>query len=418
MSESHWTRENIHFGLKVLVPVAVLLVLMALWGQQVSSVISPFLVAFLLTYMFNPIVTFLEGRQEKQYRMRRVFGVTLLFLALMLVVAGGCLILVKIIEEIIVFGEHIPLYSSKLYHLIETYFLSQLDRVPPEQIDWIREQLQGENLKLLFLEYIKPQMQEADLAEGVESAAKGLGGVVRIAFMLLAFTFSKIVGGAGSILSSATQALLILVITFYLLLDYERLLRKIQGLIPDLYRERTLSILHRIDLQLSGFLRGQMMICLCIGTLTSIGLMIVGVQYAFLIGMLAGLFNIIPYLGPALGAFCAVSVTILDEIQGISTDLTQPATEALTLGINWGQLGSHVGAVFIVFGLVQSIDAFWLSPKIMGEKLDLHPMIILFALLLGGTLFGVVGMLIAVPIACIVRVLIEDIYFPSQQPSV
>ncbi len=124
-----------------------------------------------------------------------------------------------------------------------------------------------------------------------------------------------------------------------------------------------------------------------------------GVDYALLIGLAAGAFNVIPYLGPVMGAVPAVILTGLEAYQGPETD--------------WGHLVLKLGLVGLVFVAVQTLDGFFISPKIMGNRLDLHPMIILFALLLGGALMGLMGMLLAVPIACIIRVLIEEIYFPD-----
>ncbi len=408
-----WNRQRIHLWLKALVPLGLLIVLFWLWGGAMLTVLAPFLVAFLLAYVFNPVVIVLEGRNRKGYRMRRILAVAVLYVLLLVVALVFSLILAKIVEELVLFAQRLPEYGANLYGLFEAFLLDQLERVPPEVIDRVKEQLSRENLERLFFESVQPRLEEADLAGGVGTAAKGIAGFFSVAWGLLVGGARRLLGGAGSVVTFFSSATLVLVITFYLLLDYDRLRAKVKQLIPEVYRESTLRILGRIDLQLSGFLRGQVLVCISIGTLVAIGLTVIGVDYALIIGVLAGLFNIIPYLGPVMGAVPAVIVTILEEYRPAAAGVEQAVGEAAAQGTDWGHLGVRLAMVVGVFVLVQLLDGFLISPKIMGDKLDLHPMIILFALLLGGALFGLVGMLVAVPLACIVRVLIEEIYFPD-----
>jgi len=402
MSEIPWTTERIHRWFKVLIPVILVLAVFWAWGERILSVAAPFLVAFLLAYVFNPVVTFLEGRTRKEYRMRRVLAVGLVYIGFIILAAVLCLILAEVVEELALFGQKLPHYGANLYKLVEKNLLTQLDRMPPEMIEEVKEQLQPENLKILFYEYIMPRLKEADV-EGVGTAVRGMTGFLRIAFGLMMDASAKILGGAGSVASFLFSLSLVVVISFYLLLDYDRFLKKLSRCIPNLYRDDAMRVFSRIDQQLSGFLRGQILICICVGTLVAVGLSLIGVEYALVIGMAAGVLNIIPYLGPGIGAVLSVGVSFLDRYEGAETD--------------WRGLLVQLGSVAAVFFAIQTLDAFFLSPKIMGDKLDLHPMIILFALLLGGALFGVVGMLIAVPIACMVRVLIEEIYFADPRRS-
>ena len=397
--EQKGTREKVHLWLKTLIPLGLVGVLLGIWGKPIFSVLAPFIVAFLFAYIFNPIVTWIEGRNRKDYGMRRILAVFVLYLGFGALLIAFCLILALAAKDLVLLVQHLPQYGFKFYQLIEKYVLDRWGEIPPEVIQWLQLQMDPENLKTLLSEYIIPRLQEANLAGGVGTAFQGIGGFVESSFGLVITGATYIIGSAGNIFTFVSSAVLTLVIAFYLLLDYERFLRRITDLIPDVYRKDTVRIITRIDLLLSGFLRGQMVICMIMGGMVSIGLWLIGVDYALLIGLLAGLFNLIPYLGPVMGALPALILTGLETYQAQNTD--------------WGDMAFSLGRVVLVFIIVQMLDGFLISPKIMGDRLNLHPMVILFALMLGGALFGLVGMLVAVPIACVVRVLIEEIYFPD-----
>jgi len=393
MSGQTWSRERIHKWLKGLIPLALVVVLLVFWGRAVMTVAAPFVVGFLIAYIFNPVVAWIEGRSRRKHRMNRLMAVLALYLALVLAGVLLTLILAMAVQEVVLFGQRLPQYGANLYRLIEEYILTQWEKVPEEFVEWVKSQLEAENLQRILQEEILPRLQDDNIKSGVGTAVKGVTGFVQVAFELVVWAAQQLMGGAGNFFAFISSATLAVIIAFYLLLDYERFLNKVSGLIPETYRENTIRIARRIDLQISGFLRGQLTICVCIGILVAIGLSLVGVDYALLIGLAAGAFNIIPYLGPVMGAVPAVILT------GLETD--------------WIHLVLRLSLVGLVFVAVQTLDGFLISPKIMGDRLDLHPMIILFALLLGGALMGLMGMLLAVPIACIIRVLIEEIYFPD-----
>lgn len=363
------------------------------------AVAAPFVVGFLIAYIFNPVVVWIEGRRRKKRRMNRVMAVLALYLAFALAGVLFTLVLAMAVQEMVLFGQRLPQYGASLYRLIEEHILTQWEKVPEEFIQWVKAQLEAENLQRILQEEILPRLKDANIKSGVGTAVKGMTGFVQVAFGLVLWAVRQMMGGAGNFFAFISSATLAIIIAFYLLLDYERFLNKVSGLVPETYRENAIRITKRIDLQISGFLRGQLAICVCIGILIALGLSLAGVDYALLIGLAAGVFNIIPYLGPVMGAVPAIILTGLEAYQGPETD--------------WGHLVIRVGLVGLVFVAVQTLDGFFISPKIMGDRLDLHPMIILFALLLGGALMGLMGMLLAVPIACIIRVLIEEIYFPD-----
>ena len=152
-------------------------------------------------------------------------------------------------------------------------------------------------------------------------------------------------------------------------------------LIPKRYRLTIYSLAKEINLIIYGFIRGQLVNAGLVGLLISGGLALLGIKYSLFIGLLAGLFDIIPYFGPIIG-FIPASVLALAKSP---------------ISVVW---------VLVIFVLVNQIEANIISPKIIGERVGLHPLAVIFAIFAGGELMGIIGMLIAVPAAAVVRVLL------------
>ncbi len=396
-----WNRDTVHAWLKFLVPVGLLITAMIFWGQAIIGVVAPFVLAFLVAYIFRPVISVLEGgRQGKKRRIPRTVAVLLVYLGFLLMLAFAGYILTVVAGELALLAKQLPDYFTKVYLLLESFLRDQLDKVPAEVRAEIKNQLSRENLEKLFFEYVQPTFENADIQGGAAGAMKGVSGFVVGFFGLVLSGLGRIAGSAGSFLGMTLSAVLTLVVAFYLMLDFEKFLDRTGHLIPKEYEERSLRIFKRIDSQISGFLRGQLTVCIIVGVLVTLAMSLLGVKYAVLIGVAAGVFNVIPYLGPVMGGIPAVVITMLDTYQ--------PEAES---GANLGPMVLRVGLVVVVFTAIQTLDGMVISPKILGDQLDLHPMVILFALLLGGALFGLFGMLAAVPVACVVRVLIEEIYF-------
>lgn len=401
MAETQVVREKVHFWLKVLVPVALVVLMFALWGSSVLDVLTPFVIAFLIAYIFSPVVDFIQGTERRRFTMPRLLAVILVYLLLIVLVLVFLLITARIIEEVILLASELPEYALKLYSIISGALLDTWKDLPAEYKNWIEDKLDPESPTGFYKGYIKPYLESADWGQGVTGAVKGLPRAMAIVSGLASNLYEKVIQSVGSIIGAISAFILVLVISFYLLLDFAALKAKIESLVPEYYRHDSVHIAHRIDRQISGFFRGQLLICVIMGIMVAVGMMLAGVEYALLIGLAAGVFNIIPYLGPIMGATPAVIVTILQEHQGPETD--------------WKHMLLRLGIVASVFVIVQTLDGVIVSPKVMGNKMNLHPMIILFALLLGGALFGLFGMLVAVPAASVIRVLIQEIYFPGSQ---
>jgi predicted PurR-regulated permease PerM len=212
-------------------------------------------------------------------------------------------------------------------------------------------------------------------------------------------------GFAQSILSSVTKSglvivswvmnfLLIPVVTFYLLRDWDIITARVSELIPRPYHHTVTSITNDANSVLSSFLRGQLSVMLALGAIYTIGLWIVGVELSLLIGMGAGLISFVPYLG-----------TIVGLVAGVIAALVQ-----------FGDV-NHVFYVLLVFGFGQLMEGFILTPWLVGDRIGLHPVAVIFSVLAGGQLFGFVGVLLGLPLAAVIMVLLRhghDKYISSK----
>ncbi len=195
---------------------------------------------------------------------------------------------------------------------------------------------------------------------------------------------SDILSGIGSFASSLVHIVTIPVLTFYFMKDGDDITDFSKKLILPRSRKWVFPLMHRIDDVLGGFIRGQLLVALIIGILSSIALLILGVDYWIVLGLLAGIGDLVPYIGPFLGAVPAVFITLA----------TDPM-KAL-----W---------VVVAFIIIQQIEGNLISPKIVGHSVGLHPAFIIFVLLVGGALWGLVGLLVSVPLAGVLKVIIESI---------
>lgn len=208
--------------------------------------------------------------------------------------------------------------------------------------------------------------------QGLETFSQGL---VNITSTL----YSTTVGVIGTIIGFFTIA----VVTFYLLLEKRGLRNLIASYLPTKQRARFTSLLHEIGIKMGGWLRGQLLLALIVGVIDFIGMLIIGVPFALTLGVWAAFTEIIPYLGPVLGAIPAVIIAFVDT----------PIKGLLTL---------------ILFIVVQQIEANILAPKVMGKAVGLSPVVIIFAILIGAKLGGIAGVILAVPAAAAISVLVKE----------
>jgi predicted PurR-regulated permease PerM len=224
--------------------------------------------------------------------------------------------------------------------------------------------------------YVSELLQKTPFAlEGVLSEAQDRIGSVVLG--LAANLPASAVGLFGGFFNIVVAWLL----AFYILKDMPAINETITELLPDRYRDNVLHVFSEVDFAVGGYLRGQVVIALAVGVMITGWLLVLGVDFAFLLGLLSGVLNIIPYLGAIVGGGAAVVVALYDSPQ-----------QAL--------------AVIIGVVIIQQIDALVISPFVMRRSVNLHPTVLVFSLLMGAVLFGFVGLLFAIPIAAALKAIL------------
>ncbi len=329
------------FVLAVCVGTAVLLYLLA-------PVFTPFLLGALLAYTFDPLVSLLVAR-----RLSRTLATVLVFVLLLLLLALLVLVLVPVIER------QITVLITKL----------------PVYIDWVQRTL----LPLLY--------ERFDLAiTGFDSNTlyQALAGQWREAGGIAANVLKSMSNSGAAVLGLLLNLLLIPLVTFYLLRDWPQLLEQVRNLLPRKSEQTIMRLAAQSDEVLGGFLRGQLLVMLSLALLYTVGLWLIGLDLALLIGVLAGLLSFIPYLGVITGVLAAGIATVVQYHDWL-----------------------HLVPVLIVFGIGQLAEGFFLTPRLVGDRIGLHPIAVIFAIMAGGQLFGFSGVLLALPAAAVLMVLLR-----------
>lgn len=324
-----------------------------------SPILMPFAAGALLAYLGNPLVARLM-----RFGLPRNWAVGLTFFTLLSAVV---LVLVFLTPM---------LWKQFLY--VEAKLPTLLRWFNREAAPWLEQHLHVNIDRRIDMELV------GEWLSGYWSEAGAVAGNV----------LSRVAASSLSILSLLGLLALIPVVTFYLLLDWEDLLFRIRDLLPR-HIEPTVSRLAReCDEVLAAFLRGQLMVMVSLAVIYAAGLGIVGLKLALIIGLVAGLGSIIPYFGFALGI---VSATIAAVVQFGSFD--------------------KVLLVWSVFAVGQAIEGWVLQPYLVGDRIGLHPVAVIFAIMAGGQLFGFVGMLLALPVAAVIMVLLRHGHALYQQSS-
>jgi len=187
-----------------------------------------------------------------------------------------------------------------------------------------------------------------------------------------------------ALIALVANIVLVPVLTFYFLRDWDVLVERVAALVPRDHTRTVGRLARESDDVLGAFLRGQFSVMLVLGVLYAIGLWAVGLDLGLLIGFIAGIVSFVPYLGPATGVVLGVIAAL----------------------VQFGDF-THVALVLGVFGLGQVIESYWLTPKLVGDRIGLHPVAVIFAIMAGGQLFGFLGVLLALPVAAVANVLLR-----------
>jgi predicted PurR-regulated permease PerM len=309
-----------------------------------APILTPFLTGAILAYLVNPAVNALT-----RLRLPRLTAVIIVFVALFAIL----LLLILLL---------IPLIEGQLSLLADTI---------PTILGWLQERLVPTLSGLLGTEdIININMIKTTLAQ---HWAKAPG---------VASVFLNTIVHSGFVLAAwLINLFLIPVVTFYLLCDWNKLIRNIRALLPRTIENTAVKLFKECDEVLSAFFRGQLLVMLSLGTLYGIGLTVVGLRIGLILGLIIGLMSIIPYLGMIVGVTIA---TIAAYVQ-------------------FGSI-HPVLLIWLVFIIGQVIESTLLTPNLIGDRIGLHPVAVIFAILAGGNLFGFFGVLLALPTAAVIMV--------------
>ena len=191
-----------------------------------------------------------------------------------------------------------------------------------------------------------------------------------------------------SLVSVFTSTLIVLFMTFFFLKDQRSIKKNLIGMVPNRFFEMSLVMVYRIENQLGSYIRGVLLDGLIVAILSSIGLALLGIPFFYIVGIIAGLTNMIPYMGPLIGATVAIIVALMAN---------HPAGLVIIL---W---------IAILFAIVQLIDNILITPIVVSNAVDLHPLVVMIVVLIGGSLLGVTGLIFAIPLTSIFKVVIEEL---------
>lgn len=314
-----------------------------------TPVLTPFLIAALLAYIGDPLVDKLEAK-----KLSRTLSVSIVFIGLTLVAIVLLLILVPLIQKQVgVLAEKIPGY-----------------------ITWLQETA----LPWLQARFGIELPGAGELKTAVQSHWQQAGG---FAVGLL----GSVTRSGAALLEVVANIVLVPVVAFYLLRDWDVLVQRVRELLPRHIEPTVVKLALNADEVLGSFLRGQLLVMLGLGLIYSVGLWIAGIDHALLIGMTAGVVSFVPYLGLIVGILLAGIASVL-QFQDIS----------------------HLPYVAIVFGVGQVMESVLLTPWLVGDRIGLHPVAVIFAVLAFGQLFGFFGVLLALPVAAVLMVLVRHVH--------
>jgi len=309
------------------------------------AVLVPFVLAIVLAFVIEPAVHFFEAR-----RIPRLGAILLVYLGASLLVAALLFWLIPgLVRQLTVLAAALPGLAAQVQALLAEMQARYTQAGLPAQI---RQILDGAIARA-----------ENDLLTFIQSILSGLFGAVSAVVTLLLAPF----------------------LAFYLLRDRESIRAWVLSVLPVSTRGETLRALAEVNQVLTGYIRGQLLVTLTVGTLVGVATYLLGLPFSAILGVIAGVTDIIPYFGPVIGAIPAVSLALLRS----------PLLAAETV---------------IALFAIQQVDSIFITPRFVGGNVGLHPLVVIFSLLAGAELFGLAGILVAVPLVAIGKVLLKHLF--------
>ena len=315
-----------------------------------KGALTPLAAAFVIAYLLDPLIDRFEARG-----MRRGIAIFLLLALVGVALLGGMLfVLPRLQREVSALAERMPAYLDQLVTVV----------IPSI------EQRFGLQLPHTFEDLIG-SVRSGEIPLPLEGMRKLLGSAIAT----LTSSLGTLVG-----------LLVIPILTYYLLVEFDAVVAGIGGWVPPRLRAYVFEKARTVDRLVSGFLRGQLLVAAALGGLYALGFGVIGIDLALGVGITAGILALVPYLGGAVALSTASVLSVLK------------------FGFDW-----HLGAVVGWYAVCQTLEGFVLTPRIVGQSVGLHPAVVIVALLVGGDLFGFLGLLIAVPGAAVVKVFVDEL---------
>jgi len=318
-----------------------------------APVLAPFALAIIVAYIFNPVVRLLV-----RWHLPRALAVTAVFAVVLLLASAVLVTLVPLIQrEAAALAVKIPAY---------------VDRFGQTVLPWLRERFSSD--LPVDIETLKRTLVShwLDISNFARAAVVGV---------------AKSGAGLGAWL---VNLLVVPIVTFYMLLDWDRIPARLLPVVPRQWRTHARILARDTDRVLGSFLRGQLSVMAILACVYSVGLWLAGVELSFLIGGFAGLVSFVPYLGFVLGVSIASIVAYVQFQEPVM-----------------------LLAVLVVFAVGQLLEGLWLTPRLVGRQIGLHPLVVIFAIMAGGQLFGFAGVLLALPSAAALKVWLAYAYDQS-----
>ncbi len=323
------------------------IILIGFFFYTVNDILMPFIMSFIFSYFFAPVVNQLETRLN----LNRTVSSLMIIIVIILFLVSLWLILVPLIfDQIQNFIQQIPKYKAYIKLTIIPFIVNYINLIEPSYISKVED---------------------------------NLNNIFTLLFQYTASSIDHIWQSGRAVINTISMIFLVPFITFYLIRDWQKIHQNITKIIPQEYKQNFKILISRINNALSGFIRGQLNVCLVLATYYTIGLGLVDINFSAFIGITTGILAFIPFVGFLSGFICALLVTYLQYF----------ALNKVLLVVSVFALGSGIENT--------------LSPKLIGNKIGLHPVWLIFALLAGASTFGFVGILSAIPCAAVLNVLVR-----------
>ncbi|MCH8226808.1 MAG: AI-2E family transporter [Proteobacteria bacterium] len=322
---------------------------------RLAPVITPFVISAALAYLGDPVVDRLEKVSIGKWHISRTLAVSIVFILM----TGGLFLLFLIV---------FPLLQKQVEHLV---------RSVPGALEWFAGTV---------LPWLQAKLGLTSLSLDTETITHALQAYWKELSSATLSVLGTVSRSGQAVLGWLINLVLIPVVTFYLLRDWDLLVDGIRKLLPRRIESAVIRLSSEINEVLAAFVRGQLMVMFALGVIYTAGLWLLGLDLAFIIGMGAGLLTIVPYLGTVVGLVAAVLAAAF-QFQDLF----------------------HTVMVLLVFAVGQTLEGMVLTPKLVGDRIGLHPVAVIFAILAGGQLFGFLGILLALPVTAALNVLVRHL---------